>query len=294
MNKRHNQVLDELCARLAQEPADADTLPDWLGLAGRAAVIGDRSYVDKRAPELLRRFGLVDNLKTLVLDRARKGAWDLKHAKDETQGYAVIDVQDWVFLERLEPPPSWLTPSARDIIRGWEACADEMALDVEALEMVEAYQQRYGFPEDLLLPVVAAPLSRPEVVFLTQLADALRSSRGTVPVDTTIEPILAMAAGQRRSPESLRWLSPEMSFSAEADLLYDQDRVVLSIRHLDGTSVSQFHGLKGSLASVAFTLDEHGSANLRPDDLQAFPQRVRLNPTLIIGLRQWRTVENPK
>jgi len=295
MNDNDLNPLVQLRERLAAKPTEVGELPDWLGLAARAAVLGDRASLDDQAPEFFTEFKVDQDIKSWVLDRAKEGVWDFEHAQGEFLAYALIDAQDWHFLTCLEPAPRWLTPLVASIIRGWGASSRGVALDVEAVQIVEAYRDKYRIDEELLLPFVAAPLSQQEEIMFKRLANHLREMRQQRSEEPLVESsqVVRMAADKDLPPQTMRWRSPEMGFYCDADLIHTENRVVLTFMHIDGSHANLLQGLTGKLASFPFDVDERGSVSIG-GDVAALPLRVTMNPALEIGLNRWHLIQDPE
>lgn len=282
----------ELVKELEQPLEMIEEVPEWLGWAARLAALGDRRYLDEPTdPYVRERIADAKGLRQCVLERVREGVWDLENATGEFLAYAVVDAQDWTFLTKLEPP-DWVNLDIRELIHGWSGATEDVVFDADGLYIIESYRDYYRFDKALLLPVVIEPLTVGHVTLLEQMADQLRAERQETRIPkkpAPLERLRLAASGQSPPAEKLRWINPQMSLICEADLLFDQSRVLLKVSYVDGTQGLPINGCEGSVAGYSFILNE-GKATLQSDGQPAYPYWVRDSPTLHISGIPWRLI----
>lgn len=283
--------LDALWRQLEETPTDVASLVDWIGLASRAAVLGKLEYLN-RASEHFSHLALSnEDVCGIILARFKEGAWDLARARDEFQGLAVIDAQDWHLLSLVDPPPDWLSKDIREFIHAWVCSTRDVLYEEDSAEVVEAYRDAYPIPEEKLIAAVARPMYRSEALLLRKLADHLRAQERASATEEEERSMPALAAKAPARPETVRWMSPEGGLVAEADMIFDQGRVVLAIKHTDGMPAIPLAGLGGTLAAVPFQLTERATCEIMPAGDRAYPLRVKLNRQLRVTGLEWSLME---
>ena len=222
-------VFDPMAAlktQLAETPSCKEDLVNWIPLAARMAVLGNPEYLNM-LPDLFKQFGLTPKqLLKLVRDRAAEGMHDLEAAEGIFLGLAATDVQDWSFLNLLQPQPTWINPKIRCAILDWVYHSEEMwpRLDVEAGRMTAEYQHAFQVPQQYLLYIVDTP---PEEVLLAAALAAEEAARVNIALVSSV----------------IRWHSFGGIFLARAEILFDKNKINFTVTGRDDEPLVPLFGL---------------------------------------------------
>jgi hypothetical protein len=155
----------ELRERLASLHVDEEKqFLEYLALAARLAALSDRSALD-RWTELALPYQ--SRVETLLTERATQGARDLDRAAGKDAALAIIDAQDFACFLQFEC--EILPPESGRMLRAWIERAEEMSLDEEAVQFLEAFIDQFPLNEAFRLTIVDSPMTVFETVVAAHL-----------------------------------------------------------------------------------------------------------------------------
>jgi hypothetical protein len=149
------EPIEILQEELAAIPVtDEQGLLEYLPLAARLAALGAPAPL-KAWPQLAEPFK--DRVEQLLVDRAKEGIWDLRHALGAALADAVIDAQDFYCFLRSER--GILPPRARRALRRWTDFAEAAPLDEAGARLLRRFLRRFRLPRRWRLAIVHAPVT---------------------------------------------------------------------------------------------------------------------------------------
>ena len=155
--------LSELHIRLFNNfLADEEDLSAYIQYASRLAALGDDSGL-KELPQIFAKEHYAGRVSDIIKERCKKGWEDVANYGGEYLALAIIDANDfYCFMRRFGDGFPRLKPKFR---RWWDDC-NEVDIDDECAEMLEAFVEVFPLPEEDRLAVVDTPVTVREYAFL--------------------------------------------------------------------------------------------------------------------------------
>jgi hypothetical protein len=118
-------------------------------------------------------------LQLAIVERAKEGMWDLRHALSDDLAGAMVDAQGWYCWWSRVKDKDW-PDCLRTNLEAWFEMADEdVLLDEEATTSLEMYREREPLSDEDTLVQVAAPMSQSMLMIMAQIVQHQRKTRPT-------------------------------------------------------------------------------------------------------------------
>ncbi|MDR0609240.1 MAG: hypothetical protein LBG58_03960 [Planctomycetaceae bacterium] len=153
----------ELLDRLANNPLqDADDLTAYIQYACRLASLGDQSKIDD-FPSLFAKEQFAGRIFDIIKERCEQGWFEIENYPGEDLALSLIDTQDfYLFVQRFGKDYPKLNP----YFRKWFQDAEDVEINDECAEFLEAFLEKFPIPEEERLPVINTPITEREYALL--------------------------------------------------------------------------------------------------------------------------------
>ncbi|MDR2643471.1 MAG: hypothetical protein LBC74_11830 [Planctomycetaceae bacterium] len=153
----------ELLDRLENNPLqDADDLTAYIQYACRLASLGDQSKIDE-LPSLLTKKQFVGKISDIIKERCEQGWFEMANYPSEDLAISLIDAQDFYLFEQRFGKDY---PDLKPYFTKWFQDAEEVEIDDECAEFLEAFLAKFPIPEEERLPVINTPITEREYALL--------------------------------------------------------------------------------------------------------------------------------
>lgn len=152
-----DEAVEKLIVRLDEiEFKDEYDLTYFMELASRLKALGESKYFD-RLPEICQREQFRGKLDKILIERAKRGLFDLWECQpEEYVFYPIVEAQDFHCFREFTKNSGMYGGRAAAYLDMWIEDASITDLNDEAAELLDSWRETYPLSEEMFLPVMVS------------------------------------------------------------------------------------------------------------------------------------------